>query len=224
MRIYLKTSQSKTLLSFEYQNKLTAALHRWLDYDSEIHDNLSLYSFSWLSGGKPAGKKGLRFEQGAEWFISSPDMELIKRLIHGIQKDPWLMEDFYIEDVLIRSENQNIQSEKHRFFVASPVLVKGKDEHGNIKHYSFDDEKTSLLLTQTLKTKLQKAGREAIGNIKVYFDSNYPQAKTKVADYKGIKNKGNLCPIIIEADPEIIQFAWAVGAGNSTGIGFGALV
>jgi len=30
--------------------------------------------------------------------------------------------------------------------------------------------------------------------------------------------------VIVEGDPRAVQFAWEVGVGNSTGIGFGALV
>jgi CRISPR/Cas system endoribonuclease Cas6 (RAMP superfamily) len=33
----------------------------------------------------------------------------------------------------------------------------------------------------------------------------------------------NWCPIIIKGKPETKLFAWNVGLGNSTGIGFGAI-
>jgi CRISPR-associated endoribonuclease Cas6 len=41
--------------------------------------------------------------------------------------------------------------------------------------------------------------------------------------YKGIANKANWCPVIIKGRPETKLFAWNVGLGNSTGIGFGAI-
>ena len=41
--------------------------------------------------------------------------------------------------------------------------------------------------------------------------------------YNGIKNRASLVPIVIEGTTEQITFAWSVGLGNSTGIGFGAL-
>ena len=39
----------------------------------------------------------------------------------------------------------------------------------------------------------------------------------------GIKNKASICPVIVKGTSEQIAFAWNVGVGNSTGIGFGAL-
>ncbi|MGN9307593.1 CRISPR-associated endoribonuclease Cas6 [Enterococcus faecium] len=55
------------------------------------------------------------------------------------------------------------------------------------------------------------------------FDRTYYAAKTKLVYYKNIGNKTSICPVIIEGTPEQIAFAWNVGVGNSTGIGFGAL-
>jgi CRISPR-associated endoribonuclease Cas6 len=42
--------------------------------------------------------------------------------------------------------------------------------------------------------------------------------------YRDINIKGTLCPVIVEGDPRAVQFAWEVGVGNSTGIGFGAII
>jgi len=61
-------------------------------------------------------------------------------------------------------------------------------------------------------------------NVKVSFDKNYLNPKTKLVNIKNIKNRANFCPIIIEGDPEAIKFAWNVGVGHSTGSCFGALL
>jgi len=100
-------------------------------------------------------------------------------------------------------------------------LVRQSDGEKNY-HVSFDDENASDYLTETLKRKLSLAGLP-IDNLKVSFDKNYHSPKTKIITYKGIGNRVNFCPVIVEGTPEQIAFAWNVGVGNSTGIGFGAL-
>ena len=56
------------------------------------------------------------------------------------------------------------------------------------------------------------------------FDENYSNPKIKGTFYKKHKKKGSICPVIIEVSPESIAFAWNVGIGNNTGMGFGALI
>ena len=59
--------------------------------------------------------------------------------------------------------------------------------------------------------------------LEVNFDKNYEKAKTCLINYKGIKTRASICPVIIKGKPETKAFAWNVGMGNSTGIGFGAI-
>ena len=107
------------------------------------------------------------------------------------------------------------------FTVNSPVLVRELVEKEQ-KHILFSELKSDEILTNTLKSKLLKAGLDDEG-VSVFFDRTYPQAKTKLVNYRNIGSKANICPVIIEGTPEQIGFAWNVGVGHSTGIGFGAL-
>jgi len=59
--------------------------------------------------------------------------------------------------------------------------------------------------------------------LELRFDKDYPRASTKLVDYDGIKNRASWCPVIMKGKPETKLFAWNVGLGNSTGIGFGAV-
>jgi CRISPR-associated endoribonuclease Cas6 len=59
--------------------------------------------------------------------------------------------------------------------------------------------------------------------IEISFDTSYINAGTKKITYKGVENKASWCPVIIKGKPETKLFAWNVGLGNSTGIGFGAI-
>jgi CRISPR-associated endoribonuclease Cas6 len=67
-----------------------------------------------------------------------------------------------------------------------------------------------------------KAGLQD-NTLDIRFDTSYSGAKTKLISYGKIKNRVSVCPIIIKGTPETKAFAWNVGVGNSTGIGFGAL-
>ena len=57
----------------------------------------------------------------------------------------------------------------------------------------------------------------------ISFDLTYAKKKIKFINYRGIRNKANLCPVYIKGKPETKAFAWNVGIGNSTGIGFGSI-
>lgn len=48
MRLHLRLSPNTTPVSFDHLHQLTGALHKWLG-ENEVHDELSLYSFGWLS-------------------------------------------------------------------------------------------------------------------------------------------------------------------------------
>ena len=65
MRIKIKTTSNNSILPFDYQGKLIGVIHKWLG-TNEIHDKISLYSFSWLLNGIMVDKKGYMFPDGAE--------------------------------------------------------------------------------------------------------------------------------------------------------------
>lgn len=218
MRIYLKLSKNKGTVPFDYQSKLVGRLHKWLGENDE-HGALSLYSFSWLSNARKV-EKGFNFPQGSTWHINSHDETLLKTLVKGIRDDNEVMYNMYVQEVIIE-DNPYFEVEQ-KFMVASPVFIKktiGKEK----KYYYFNDAESTDLLTNTLKNKLKKAGLDS-ENVSVQFDTSYPNARIKLMNYKGVENKGSICPIIIKGSPEQIAFAWNVGVGNSTGIGFGSLV
>lgn len=73
MRIRIKTTSNEKILPFDYQGKLIGVIHKWLG-NNELHDKISLYSFSWLLGGVMVDKKGYVFPNGAELLISFHDV------------------------------------------------------------------------------------------------------------------------------------------------------
>lgn len=217
MRILIKTSPSVGLIPFDYQKSLVGSFHKWLG-ENRLHDEISLYSLSWLQGAT-ATKDGLEFRRGGEWSISAHDPRLLKSLIKGIQSDPAISYGMEVDSITIMDAPEFRELEK--FHLNSPVFVKRK-ESGRKRYYLHNDKETDLLMTQTMMAKLKKAGLNHEG-IKIAFDKTYHNPKTKKISFGGIDCRASFCPVIIEGSPEQIEFAWNVGVGNSTGIGFGSL-
>jgi CRISPR-associated endoribonuclease Cas6 len=217
MRIHLRITKNRSIVPFDHIPILVGSLHKWLG-ENEWHNQMSFHSFSWLKGAAK-GNNGLYFPTGAEWFISSHDLAFTKRLILGIQNDPTINYGLSVNDITIQQDPEF--KESHSFTLASPVLIKRKDGE-KTRHFLFSDKESDNFLTETLTTKLEKAGLHSSG-VSVSFNKDYHSPKTKLVNYNGIGNKASVCPVTIKGTPEQIAFAWNVGIGNSTGIGFGAL-
>lgn len=217
MRIHLKIQTANKIIPFEHQPLLTGTIHKWLGKNDE-HGKISLYSFSQLAGGK-ATKEGLRFEQDTSFFISSNILGLIKKLITGIQSDPSMFHGLIVSEIIIQEDPD--LSDRELFFVASPIFIKRRNGE-KVDHIKFDDPRANAYLKETLRTKMEQAGIMD-ESFTIHFETTYPKASTKLITYNGVKNRANWCPVIIEGKSETKQFAWNVGLGNSTGIGFGAI-
>ena len=217
MRVHIQFTKPNDIIPFNHQEILTGIFHKWLG-KNKIHDSISLYSFSRLRGGA-VKKNGLYFHQGAKWFISIYDKDLFKRLLSDIIDNPELSCGMKVADFFVQQEpNFSHQTE---FTAASPIFIKRNTEKGQ-KHYLFTDSETSELMKETLLYKMQKVGLQD-DSLKIEFNQKYNSPKTAKITYKGIDNRASICPVVITAKPETKAFAWNVGIGNSTGIGFGAI-
>lgn len=217
MRIHLKTIPIKLIIPFDHQPLLTGTIHKWLGWNKE-HGEISLYSFSQLEGGK-ATPNGLLFDRGTSFFFSSHNPELIKKIISGVQADPDMFHGFTVAEIIIQEDPD--LSDRELFFVASPIFIKRRNGE-KVDHIIYKDSRANASLKETLLSKLEKAGMND-ESFQIRFEENYPKAGTKKITYNGIQNRANWCPVIIEGKPETKLFAWNVGLGNSTGIGFGAI-
>lgn len=219
MRITLNISSNTEPVPFDYQQKLVGTIHKWIG-ENDIHDKLSLYSFSWLKGGTKAGN-ALTFPKGTSFFISFHDSDIMRRIILSIRNFPEMFCGMYVTDIII--ENEPDLSARTEFYCGSPVFIKRKLETGEIKQYVYDDEQTGMLMKETLVSKMRSAGLEEDPTLDIRFDTSFAGKKTKLIRYHGISNRASMCPIIINGRPETKLFAWNVGIGNCTGIGFGSI-
>jgi CRISPR-associated endoribonuclease Cas6 len=218
MRIHLHLSKNEQIIPFNYHQYQAGAIHKWLG-ENEEHGQLSLYSFSWLKNTSTADQ-GLHLTTSSYFFFSAYDESLVKKLLIGIRKDPAWAFGSYVTEVQIVPDKTF--THKERFLAASPVFIKRVIEPNKEKHYTFEDQQSDALLTETLQNKLAAAGIAPDG-VKIYFDRTYTGAKTKLSRYRNIHHKVSVCPVIIEGTPQQISLAWNSGIGNSTGIGYGAL-
>mgnify|MGYP000895448865 CR=1 FL=1 len=217
MRIHLHITASKKVIPFDHQHLLTGAIHKWLKWNAE-HGEISLYSFSQLTGGK-AVLDGLKFERDTSFFFSSYDSILIKKMVSGIQSDPKMFYGLIVSEIIIQEDPD--LSGRNLFNVASPIFIKRRFGE-KIEHIFYNDPRANTFLKETLTSKMKKSGIKD-ESLDIRFDNFYDTAGTKKITYKGVQNRANWCPVFIEGKPETKLFAWNVGLGNSTGIGFGAI-
>jgi len=221
MRLHLTLTPNTKPVPFNYQHQLTGALHKWLG-ENDLHDKISLYSFSWLRGKAERVNDGLNFPNGARWFISFWESKYGSDLIQGIVDQPNVINGMKVDEVRV-AKTPSFNNEQ-RFKVASPVLVRKNVGAETRKHLTCKDDDVDEFLSRTLNRKLSEAG---LGNsfepLKITFDKTYPNPKTKLVNLKGTQLRANFCPVILKGDPKAIEFAWTVGVGELTGSGFGAL-
>lgn len=217
MRLSLTLRTTRKVIPFTYQHELVRSFHRHLP-DNLVHDDISLYSLSWLRGGEKRGE-GLYFAKGAFWDITFYHDELAKQFLIGILKDKDIAFGMSAVDVnVIDAPSFGTMA---RFLVQSPVLLKHTVED-KTRHIIYNEPDANEILTIAMKSKLIKAGLKP--EIDLRFDTEYSQAKTKLVDIKGVKNRASFCPVIGEGSPDVLAFVWSVGLGHSTGSGFGAVL
>ena len=220
LQLYLEAPER---VPFDYLPTLKSAFHRWAGHNEALHEGLSLYSYAWLRGGR-AGRGGIHFPEGANWFISAPDEGLIHELVSGVVRAPELGLGLRVADVRMQRAPDFVAGEQP-IRVASPVFIKHEtDRDKPADHLLPGHPLADELLTATLRHKLRQAGLDDAGAA-VRFDLAFvATAKTKLFQYKQVQCRGSICPVLVSGTGEQIQFAWEVGVGHSTGIGCGALV
>jgi CRISPR-associated endoribonuclease Cas6 len=221
MRLHLQLTPNTEKIPFNYQHQLTGALHKWLG-QNDLHDKISLYSFSWLRGNVDTVNGGLNFPQGARWFISFWEEKYTEKLKNGIITDPELAYGMRVKSI----KEQTIPEfgDEYRFKVASPVLVRKNRDDGTREHLEYSDEEVDKIMSQRMQSKLKEAGfGDEHLDIRILFDRDYKNSKTKLINIKGTRLKANICPVLLSGTDEAVKFAWDVGIGELTGSGFGAL-
>lgn len=218
MRLHLRLSPNTDPVPFDHLDTLRGRIHSWVG-ENDVHDGLSLYSFSWLSGGKVFNGH-VAFSNGATWTLSFVDGILGKAVLRGLLATPEVAYGMGVEEAQL-AEVPAFEP-KHRFLAASPVLTRRNRDDGGRDHLRWDNPDADATLTRTLHTKLRAAGLPTDGAA-VSFDREFGGAKTKLCRVKGNAFRANACPVIGTGSPDQLRVLWLAGAGDMTGSGFGAL-
>lgn len=218
MRVVLSVNVPGKVIPFDHQNLLAGTVYKWLGHNGD-HGKVSLYSFSRLQGGRDT-EKNLRFENGASFFFSAHEPDVVKRLISGVRTDKSL---FYgLEVTEIQLINDPDLTQQDLYYPCSPILIKRRNGE-RVNHILYDNPMAGEYLKETLNTKMKEAGLED-DTLEVSFETSYQRAGRKMVNYNGTMNRCSWCPVKIKGQPETKLFAWNVGLGNSTGIGLGAIM
>lgn len=219
MRLHLHTTPNTYPIPFNYQQKMTGVLHKWLGENNVEHGEISLYSFSWLRNTQIDGK-GLCCPKGATMFLNFYDTLRLKSVLANIRTEPEMFCGLNVEDITI--EETPDLSQLELFNLASPILIKRIIDN-KVTEFYYDNPECGKLLEETLRTKMKIAGLPDDSTLHIEFDLSYAKKKTKLVWYGDISNRANMCPVIIQGTNLSKQFAWNVGLGNCTGIGFGSI-
>lgn len=219
MRLNIKTTPNSSIIPYNYQQKLTGVLHKWLGENNQEHGEISLYSFSWLRNTQ-VSEKGLICPKGASFFVSFYDTQRLKEVLSNIRSVPEVFCGMFVEDVVIEDTPDLTQQEQ--FSLGSPILIK-RLVNGKITEFYYDNPESGKLLEETLRTKMKLAGIPDDDTLSITFNLSYVKKKTKLVWYDNISNKANMCPVIIKGSNLTKQFVWNVGLGNCTGVGFGSI-
>src|SRR6266478_5759984 len=208
MRLHFNLTPNRRPVPFDYQHSLTGTFHKWLG-ENDLHDHLSLYSLSWLDGGR-LQQGALDSPEGARWFISIFDESLAEAIVNTALSAPNICCGMRVNS--IEQQTTPDFGPCHMFRVGSPVLVRSKEIEGRVRHYIYSDPEADEALTGTLRHKIATAGLgdEHMG-VTVKFDRDYGNPKTKLVKIKNTSNRASICPVIVEGTPRAVSFAWDVG-------------
>lgn len=223
-------------LNYDYQYGLASMLYKrlaaaniCLANETHSHQGFKFYTFSNLIiHDRIPNKQGLNFTH-AHFYICSVDSEFIRSFAEGLLQDPkfFLGKDrktnFIIESIEIIPQ-QNF-SDKCIFSTISPLYIKTMRKQGD--HLSEVDlyPKDSKFY-ENLHTNL-------VARYEEYYGNNIENDFFEIIDVKNFKPKrvsiGNsfrrcsLLDMTIEANPELLRFAYDAGLGEKNAMGFGCI-
>jgi CRISPR-associated endoribonuclease Cas6 len=197
---------------------LAEVVNKWID-EIEEEAELALYSFSMLTNGRSV-KGALEFSHGTSFYVSSYDNDIDYLIADAIERSPMLFNGMEVKEIKVVEDKPKF-SEMEVFQISSPIFIK-RMVRNNDKHITYKSDAAGRYLTETLKQKMAEVGMRD-DSLEVSFVKDYHGAKERLINYRGVPHKASWCPVMIKGKLETKAFAWAVGLGDFTGIGFGAL-
>ncbi len=228
---------SKTPINYNYQYGIASLLYLKLaESDVQLanqihaHQGFKFYTFSNLIlEDKKHCKTGLHFDR-AHFFLSSPDSRFIKSFSEGLLMNP----DFYLEGLHSKVDFviERIEilpplkfNNECTFTTISPIYVKTlRNKNGKLREFDLYPNEPKFY--ENLHKNLVHRYSEFHGTPpeKEHFDivevSDIKPKRIKIA---GHFRRCSLMRLKIQANPELLRFAYDAGLGEKNAMGFGCL-
>lgn len=232
LKISLSSGKSNFLIPFNYNHILSAIIYRKiadLDLAAKLHfsKDFKFFTFSQIYVPKfKLTKNGVLSMDGKlEFYVSSPNDDLIKSLVEGHLENSEV--DFKGEKLLV----EQIELLKKPEFAEcmqmktmSPVMARIKREiDGKLKIWDLGpgDERFYESVQKNLINKYFKFYGGFDGEKWVRIRPDMKSAKRRRIDIKGNYHRGYMMDFEIEADLRLVEFAYDCGLGEKNSMGFG---
>lgn len=235
LKISLTSNKSNYLIPYNYNHILSAIIYRKiadLDLAAKLHFSKDFKFFTFSQIYAPNWKrtnKGIISRDGKmEFYISSPNDELIKSLVEGhlensevdFKRDKLLVEQ--IE--LLKKPDFHKNSECIKMKTMSPIMARIKREvNGKLKIWDLEpgDERFYEGIQKNLINKYTSFYGDYDGDRWVRIRPDMNSAKRRRINIKGNYHRCFMMNFEMEADPRLIEFAYDCGLGEKNSMGFG---
>lgn len=222
--------RGKGLIPFNYNLALAGAVYGPIkrinvELASSIHQStdFKFFTFSLLQIQKrKTSEKGIYLEDGAHFFVSSPNSEFIHCFVEGILDNPQLRigkVQFEVDTVeVLRAPELNGRAV---FSTLSPIIVRTAEEvNGNLKIR--DLYPTNPLFYENLRKNLIKKYSKLYGEERetIFFEKPF-STKQKRIMIRDTFHRANLMKFVAHGDTELLKLGYEAGFGEKNSMGFG---
>jgi CRISPR-associated endoribonuclease Cas6 len=232
LKISLASSSGNYLIPYNYNHILSAIIYRKiadLDLASKLHFSKDFKFFTFSQIYVPEFKltrKGVISRDGKlEFYISSPNDELIKSLVEGHLENTEV--NFKGDNLLVEQIEllkRPVFKESMKMRTMSPVMARIKREvNGKLKIWDLGpgDERFYESVQKNLINKYVKFYGDFDGDRWLRLRPDMKSAKRRRIDIKGNFHRAFMMNFEIEADQRLLEFAYDCGIGEKNSMGFG---
>lgn len=223
------------LIPYNYNHVLSAIIYRKiadLDLASDLHASKDFKHFTFSQINVPRrrpAREGIISRDGRfHFYISSPHDYLIQSMVEGYLEDPQINfrgDEIMVEQVeLLKQPNFH---KKMKMKTLSPVVARIKREDGRVRDLNPGDLRFYTALQQNLIRKYN-----SFYTNKTYDGDDYVKIVPEIDSVKRKRitieknrtqthHRAYLMHFEMEANPELVKFAYDTGLGEKNSMGFG---
>ena len=225
------------LMPYNYNHIIASVIYESIGRfpDSELHESKSFkyFTFSQILFSKfKTMPKGIIVKDGKfSLQISSPDNELLKKIMMGFLKEPLIeIMNFNVKISNMTMVSEPKFSEMMEFKTLSPIIANSRR--------IIDGQNKEWDLSPSEPEFYPFIERNLVKKYNEYYGTDYDEDLIKVSSYlRNVKRKrismktkeskqhhiGYLMDVVLEGDPNLIKFAYDCGLSNKNSMGFGML-